>query len=135
MGRDAEAHRCASWAARAERNRPAGAEGRREGHRHRLRLRDHYVRTCGARWRVQPPADPLAPGPFAFADAARVKGILAQAGFSEIAANPVDQKVELGTLDQAVEHCTRVGPLSRLLLEYPEAVPPVMETLRSTLAE
>jgi SAM-dependent methyltransferase len=83
----------------------------------------------------QPPADPMAPGPFAFADAARVKGILLQAGFGEITANPLDEKVELGMLDQAVEHCTRVGPLSRLLLEYPEARPPVMETLRKTLAE
>ncbi len=83
----------------------------------------------------QPPADPLAPGPFAFADADRVKGILAEAGFSEIAAAPHDQKVEMGRIDDAVEHSTRVGPLARLLLEYPDAVAPVMATLRDTLAE
>jgi SAM-dependent methyltransferase len=83
----------------------------------------------------QEPPDPLAPGPYAFADAERVKRILTEAGFGEIAASPHDQKVKLGVLDQAVEHCTRVGPLSRHLLEYPDAVAPVMETLRKTLAE
>jgi SAM-dependent methyltransferase len=83
----------------------------------------------------QEPPDPLAPGPFAFADAERVKGILAAAGFSEIAVTPHDQKVEMGRLDDAVEQCTRVGPLARLLLDYPDAVAPVMATLRNTLAE
>jgi ubiquinone/menaquinone biosynthesis C-methylase UbiE len=83
----------------------------------------------------QPSADPLAPGPFAFADAERVKGILTQAGFREIAIMPHDQKVELGTLRDAAEHCTRVGPLARLLAENPEAVHSVKETLRSTLRE
>jgi hypothetical protein len=79
--------------------------------------------------------DPLAPGPYAFADAERVKRILIEAGFVNVLAAPHDQKVSIGQLDDAVEHCTRVGPLSRLLLEYPEAVGPVTETLRCTLAE
>jgi SAM-dependent methyltransferase len=79
--------------------------------------------------------DPLAPGPYAFADAERVKRILAEAGYVKIVAAPHDQKVAMGPLDDAVEQCTRVGPLSRLLLEYPDAVAPVMETLRKTLAE
>jgi SAM-dependent methyltransferase len=83
----------------------------------------------------QDPGDPLAPGPYAFADAARVKRILTEAGFVNILAAPHDQKVAMGKLDDAVEQCTRVGPLSRLLLEHPDAVRPVLETLRSTLAE
>jgi len=83
----------------------------------------------------QEPADPLAPGPYAFADAERVKRILGQAGFGEIAATAHDQQVEMGRLDQAVEHCTRFGPLGRLLLEHPDAVAPVMQTLHKTLAE
>jgi SAM-dependent methyltransferase len=83
----------------------------------------------------QPPPDPLAPGPFAFADAERVGGILAEAGFADVAVTPHDQKIELGTLEQAVEHCTRVGPLARLLAENPDAVAPVRETLRHTLHE
>jgi hypothetical protein len=48
---------------------------------------------------------------------------------------PHDQQVELGMLEQAVEHCTRVGPLSRLLTENPDAVDPVIDTLRETLRD
>jgi SAM-dependent methyltransferase len=77
--------------------------------------------------------DPLAPGPYAFADAERVKRILIEAGFVNVLAAPHDQKVSIGQLDEAVEHCTRVGPLGRLLLEYPDAVAAVTETLRRTL--
>jgi SAM-dependent methyltransferase len=83
----------------------------------------------------QPPADPQAPGPFAFADAERVTRILAEAGFADVAVTPHDQQVELGMLEQAVEHCTRVGPLSRLLTENPDAVDPVIDTLRETLRD
>jgi SAM-dependent methyltransferase len=83
----------------------------------------------------QPPPDPLAPGPFAFADAERVGGILTEAEFADVAVTPHDQKIELGMLEQAVEHCTRVGPLARLLAENPEAVAPVKETLRTTLRD
>jgi hypothetical protein len=83
----------------------------------------------------QPPPDPLAPGPFAFADAGRVRRILTEAGLADVAVAPHDQKIELGMLDQAVEHCTRVGPLARLLAENPDAVDPVRDTLRHTLRE
>ncbi|GAC1338979.1 MAG: methyltransferase domain-containing protein [Beijerinckiaceae bacterium] len=82
----------------------------------------------------QPPPDPLAPGPFAFADPDRVKRILTEAGFVDIAINPHDQQVALGRLDEAVEQSVRVGALSRLLTENPEAVDAVMETLRETLS-
>lgn len=81
----------------------------------------------------QPPPDALAPGPFAFAEAERVGGILAEAGFADVAVTPHDQKIEFGTLEQAVEHCTRVGPLARLLAENADAVGLVKETLRTTL--
>jgi SAM-dependent methyltransferase len=81
----------------------------------------------------QPPPDPHAPGPFAFADAERVKGILTEAGFADVAVAPHDQKIELGMLEQAIEHCTRVGPLARLLTENPDAVDPVIDSLRETL--
>jgi SAM-dependent methyltransferase len=83
----------------------------------------------------QAPPDPLAPGPFAFADAGRVRRILTEAGLADVAVTPHDQKIELGTLEQAVEHCTRVGPLARLFSENPGAVDPVKETLRDTLHE
>jgi hypothetical protein len=83
----------------------------------------------------QPPPDPLAPGPFAFADAERVTRILTEAGFTDVAVSPHNQKIELGMLEQAVEHCTRVGPLSRLLSENLDAVDRVVGTLRDTLRQ
>src|SRR5439155_20528067 len=50
----------------------------------------------------QPPSDPLAPGPFAFADPQRLRGILAQAGFGEIALRPFDLRVGGWTPDEAL---------------------------------
>ena len=39
------------------------------------------------------PPDPLAPGPFAFADPERVRGLLAAAGFTAIAIQPFDTRI------------------------------------------
>jgi SAM-dependent methyltransferase len=82
----------------------------------------------------QPQPDPEAPGPYAFADPERVKRILGQAGFSDIAVAPHDDTINLGSLDQAVEQAVRIGPLGRLLNENMQAIDPVMETLRETLS-
>lgn len=43
-----------------------------------------------------PTPDPEAPGPFAFADPARVERILAEAGFEHIAIEPYDAKLAIG---------------------------------------
>ena len=60
------------------------------------------------------PADPNAPGPFAFADAARVRSILHDAGYQGIALEPVDASMFLGPApSDAVDHCLRIGPLAR----------------------
>lgn len=40
--------------------------------------------------------DPAAPGPFAFADGAKVEGVLRGAGFENIALEPVDQPLTVG---------------------------------------
>jgi SAM-dependent methyltransferase len=65
-----------------------------------------------------PPADPNAPGPFAFADDSRVRGILADAGFGEIDIGRFDARVSVGaTIDAAVDMATRIGPTARLLRE------------------
>ncbi len=49
-----------------------------------------------------PPPDPLAPGPFAFAEPARVKDILGRAGFRDIRIEPLDGVMDLGPdLDRA----------------------------------
>lgn len=66
----------------------------------------------------QPPPDPTAPGPFAFADSARVKAILEQAGFKDVRIEKLDTAMRMGaTLDEAVEMSTKAGPLARALGE------------------
>jgi SAM-dependent methyltransferase len=57
------------------------------------------------------------PGPYAFADPAKVQTILSNAGFGEIAIDRFDADVVLGDgeLDEAVEFAVRGGPAARLL--------------------
>lgn len=75
------------------------------------------------------PADPTAPGPFAFADPARISGILADAGFDEVAIAPFDTTIPYGhgatrdeAIDDALELAFAVGPLSRALAGQPDDV-------------
>jgi ubiquinone/menaquinone biosynthesis C-methylase UbiE len=67
----------------------------------------------------QPPADPLAPGPFAFSDPERVHGILAEAGWQEIVFHAVDFNMVIGEGDDplasAVHFTLRIGPAARLV--------------------
>lgn len=68
-----------------------------------------------------PPAPPLAPGPFAFADAAHTGAMLAQAGFTGVASLAVDARLQVpptpgGTpLEDAVRFVTECGPASGLV--------------------
>jgi SAM-dependent methyltransferase len=71
-----------------------------------------------------PPVDPLAPGPFAFADRARIEAILSAAGFADIAAAPFDATIPYGAgttreaaIDDALHLALAVGPLSRALAD------------------
>ena len=65
---------------------------------------------------VLPPADPHAPGPFALADADRLRAILAHAGFSDIAIARHDGLMPMGTTpEQAGIHATSLGPTARAL--------------------
>jgi len=65
-----------------------------------------------------PPADPNAPGPFAFADDGRVRGILEAAGFGAINVERFDASVVLGATPRAAaEAMTRIGPVARLVRE------------------
>lgn len=77
--------------------------------------------------------DPLAPGPFAFADPERVRVILTGAGFTDVAIEPRDVMIGGNDLDQSVDLSMRVGPLSRLLKEHPDARDAVVGSLRETL--
>lgn len=56
------------------------------------------------------PTPPGAPGPFAFADGDRLRGLLADAGFIDIGIEPCDALLDLGTIDHALEQMTRMGP-------------------------
>ncbi len=65
-----------------------------------------------------PPPDPLAPGPFAFADPDRTAGILSSAGWSDVAVDPCVRSMQLfGTtnLDKALEGSLRIGAAARVL--------------------
>jgi SAM-dependent methyltransferase len=65
-----------------------------------------------------PPADPLAPGPFAFADPRRVEGILTKAGFRNVKIEKLDGRMHLGpSAENAALQMTNIGPLSRALNE------------------
>ncbi|MCL2447500.1 MAG: SAM-dependent methyltransferase, partial [Polyangiaceae bacterium] len=69
------------------------------------------------------PQDPLAPGPFAFADAGRVTRILRDAGFGAIDVAPFDAEVVLSNagLDDAVRFAVSFGPTAGALREADES--------------
>lgn len=81
-----------------------------------------------------PPADPLAPGPFAFSDPERVRAILSEAGFTGIDITPHQEKIGGGDLDTALGLSLKVGPLGGLLREYPDKREAVIEAVRAVLA-
>lgn len=69
----------------------------------------------------QEPIDPFAPGPFAFADDARLRGILERAGFTMIDIEPFDGSVNMGvTAQDAAAEALNVGPLARAATDLGE---------------
>jgi len=76
-----------------------------------------------------PPPEPLepgAPGPFAFADAARLEDILKRAGYQDIAIDPVTFSIPIAgpgpdCVDRAAFFVTEIGPVSSLLDTADEA--------------
>ncbi|MFI4974824.1 MAG: class I SAM-dependent methyltransferase [Caulobacterales bacterium] len=81
-----------------------------------------------------PPGDPLAPGPFAFADPARVTAILSRAGFEDIAIRGHDEKIGWGDLDESVSVALNIGPLGRMLRDEPDKRDLVLPALREAFA-
>lgn len=73
------------------------------------------VAVLGEEHRPAPPADPRAPGPFAFADADHVRDILRGAGFGTVAIDPLDEAMHLGDLDTALDYLKSMGPISQAL--------------------
>ena len=87
-----------------------------------------------------PPPAPGAPGPFAFADPARLRGILDGAGFRDVAIDPFESPLESagagGTLDQAVAAHAGPGAAGGWRCERPSAAlrPRVDGAVREALA-
>lgn len=81
-----------------------------------------------------PESDPLAPGPFAFANPDRVTGILTQAGFADIRITPFETLIGSGDLDETLSLATKVGPLSRALREHPDCRDAALGVVREALA-
>ena len=66
------------------------------------------------------PPDPTAPGPFAFADATRVSGILTAAGFEEVVHESLERDLLVGggrSLDDTVAFVAQLGPAGAALRE------------------
>ena len=89
---------------------------------------------------LPPPADPAAPGPFAFADPGRVEGILDDAGWREIALDPVDFAYIAGHGENPVEDALnlfrRIGPAAPYLRSLEgAALAAAEERIRAWLAE
>lgn len=86
---------------------------------------------------LPPPPAPGEPGPFSFADAARVRGILEGAGWTGVQLDPFEPQLSLGgaSLDEAVRFAIEVGPTSRLLAEVADDVKRrARESVREVLA-
>ena len=81
-----------------------------------------------------PPPEPGTPGPFAFADPDRVRGILAEAGFTGIDISPHDEAIGGLDLEGTVEMSFRVGPLGAILRERPDLAPLLRERVREAVS-
>jgi len=83
------------------------------------------------------PPQPGAPGPFAFADAERVGGILTQAGFADVAFEQTDEMLTVGGsvgLDQSVEFLLQMGPTATAVRDAaPELRQRVFEAVREAV--
>lgn len=82
-----------------------------------------------------PPAEPNAPGPFAFADGDRLRGLLTGAGWKDVTLTPFAHSMKLGTsLEDALEYATRMGPAARILRAADDAAAArALEAVRATI--
>jgi SAM-dependent methyltransferase len=83
------------------------------------------LREAGKHAPPLPETDPEAPGPFAFANDARVRRILSEAGYADIELKPQDLELDIAVgrgLDTAVQSAMTIGPTSRMLDGQSEAV-------------
>ena len=66
---------------------------------------------------LPPPPPPTAPGPFAFGDSERVRGILSEAGLTDITFRSEPLPMTFGGVDEAAAFLTDMGPASRAVRE------------------
>jgi SAM-dependent methyltransferase len=81
------------------------------------------------------PADPHAPGPFAFADEERLRAILSGAGLRDIDVQRFDAALFLGdTPRAAAEGAVQIGPVSRFVREMGvEHLPTILDAVERAL--
>jgi len=84
-----------------------------------------------------PKPDAEEPGPFAFGDKARVTRVLTAAGFTEPSFTPLDIQMDIaagGTLEDAVNQSSAMGPAKRALADQPEDIrAAALESIRRAL--
>lgn len=66
-----------------------------------------------------PAPDPLAPGPFSFADSTRIQEVLTEAGLKMLDLKAVDVVMKLGPLSETVEYFMNMGPAAAALVDTP----------------
>ncbi len=84
---------------------------------------------------IDRPIDPNAPGPMAFADGERVRGILANAGWTGINVHPLELQVSVGgglSLAEAADFMMELGPTAQPLKD---ADPATRERVRGAIME
>src|SRR5579871_2052268 len=80
-----------------------------------------------------PTPPPGAPGPFAFADGARLRGIIEGAGFADVSIAPHTAKVAWGDVDTAVRMALRLGPVAAVARDNPQLREAMFEAMRTAL--
>jgi SAM-dependent methyltransferase len=93
------------------------------------------LRAASQHLELPPPPDPFAPGPFAFGDAERLRGILTSAGYSGVQIDRHDSRLAIGNsrdVEDAVNFSTDLGPVSGLLVDKSEDL---RQTVRSSIRE
>lgn len=81
------------------------------------------------------PAHPHAPGPFAFADAERVRGIVEGGGFERVSIEPIERTMLIGAgldLDRILDFLVQMGPAGAALRD---ATPEVSAAVRESIRE
>jgi SAM-dependent methyltransferase len=81
------------------------------------------------------PSDPTLPGPFAFADANRIREILREAGFGSLAINPFDTRIGGTDVEQTLALALKVGPLGAAVREHPEYADRARSAVRDSLSQ